>query len=286
MPLAPILSSVREHLIGQNLNVQLVGDGEAITANMDLKNLRILLAFAVQRKSKVVQIESFLPVRIPEGRRPAVLDLLSRVNWTIRTGRFVVDLTDGEVRFRVEAEHEDTARIVSRVEERMLLSCLIIDTFFPAMMEVVFGNKDPKAAMEEAEAAAGVALEERRSLEHAGESTEEGDGGMTSDDDGDDDDDGEDRQSFGCEDVGEGEGKGEAEAPGSPVSSTPSAPVVSARQVLAAWVPKCPPRPVFEEAGLLFYYEHGYRIHLSGADAEAVRDLIRSGGSTDGEASA
>ena len=97
MPLAPILSSVREHLIGQNLNVQLVGDGEAITANMDLKNLRILLAFAVQRKSKVVQIESFLPVRIPEGRRPAVLDLLSRVNWTIRTGRFVVDLTDGEV---------------------------------------------------------------------------------------------------------------------------------------------------------------------------------------------
>ena len=95
MPLAPLLSTVREHLIGQNLNVQLVGDGEAITVNMDLKHLRVLLAFAVQGKSRLVQIEAFLPVRIPEGRRPAVVDFLSRVNWSIRNGRFVIDLDDG-----------------------------------------------------------------------------------------------------------------------------------------------------------------------------------------------
>jgi len=277
MPLAPLLSTVREHLIGQNLNVQLVGDGEAITVNMDLKHLRILLAFAVQGKSRLVQIEAFLPVRIPEGRRPAVVDFLSRVNWSIRNGRFVIDLDDGEVRFRQETAHQDEARVLSKVEEQMLLGCLIVDSFFPALMEVVFGGKDPKVAVEQAEAAATAAREERRSREDDEESTEDSDVAEpfeSSEDAGEDDE---------VEDSDEPKGpKVSAES----LPATSPAPVTTARQVLAAWVPKCPARPVYEEDGMLFYYEHGYRIYLSEPDAQAVRERVRhEGSSTGGEIS-
>jgi hypothetical protein len=68
--------------------------------------------------------------------------------------------------------------------------------------------------------------------------------------------------------------------------ATSPAPVTTARQVLAAWVPKCPARPVYEEAGMLFYYEHGYRIYLSEPDAQAVREMmLREESASDGEAS-
>lgn len=281
MPLDPLLSTVRDHLIGQNLNPQLVGDGEAITVNMDLKHLRILLAFAIHGRSRMVQIEAFLPVRVPECRRPAVVDFLSRVNWSLRNGRFVIDLDDGEVRFRLETEHQDEARVLSRVEQRMLLSCLMIDSFFPALMEVVFGGKDPKVAVEQAEAAATAAQEDRRSEEH----TEEPEDGPDEDCDvAEPLESSEDAEEGGEGDPAESPVEPKAGAEPGPSASPP--PVVTARQVLAAWMPKCPSRPVYEEAGMLFYYEHGYRIYLSEPDAQSVRQMmLRDGNASEGEVS-
>jgi ATP-dependent helicase YprA (DUF1998 family) len=77
---------------------------------------------------------------------------------------------------------------------------------------------------------------------------------------------------------------GEPKAGAETVPSKSPAPVMTARQVLAAWVPKCPSRPVYEEAGMLFYYEHGYRIYLSEPDVQAVREMVlRDGNASDDE---
>jgi hypothetical protein len=266
MPLAPIISSVRERLIGHNLNVHLVGDGEAITVNMDLKHLRVLIAIGVPEKSRMVQIEAFLPVLVPEGRRPAVLDFLSRANWSMRNGRFVVDLDDGEVRLRQEIEHDDEKAMLSRVDDRILLCCITIDSLFPPLMEVVFGNRCPKEAFGQVEAAAAAARREGRSKVCA-----ESESFEASEDD---------------EEAMEPEISGKPEVSAGPVPPTPPAPVTTARQVLAAWVPKSTARPIYEEAGLLFYYEHGYRIYLSEPDSRALREMIREeGSSTEGEVS-
>jgi hypothetical protein len=274
MPLAPIISSVRERLIDHGLTVHLVGDGESITVAMNLRHLRVLIAIGVPEKSRMVQVEAFLPVRIPEGRRPAALDFLSRGNWSMRSGRFVIDLDDGEVRLRQEIEHEDELLTLSRVDDRMLLCCITLDAFFPALMEVVFGNRCPKEALEQAEAAVASPGDEKSAKEQDDDLPEDTD----------------DPESFvSCEDAEGGDEVEEAEvrevseepkASAEPVPAASPGPVTTARQVLAAWVPKCPARPVYEESGLLFYYEHGYRIYLSEPDSKAVRDRIRPGGSS------
>ena len=133
-------------------------------------------------------------------------------------------------------------------------------------MEVVFGNRCPKEALE------AVAKDQDAGLSESGDPLESLDS---------------------SEEPGEGDEGEEAEAPevpegpkasAEPVPAASPAPVTTARQVLASWVPKCSARPVYEEAGLLFHYERGYRIYLTEPESQEVRDRIRrEGSSTDGE---
>jgi hypothetical protein len=45
-------------------------------------------------------VNSFIPTKTPADRRPAIMELLTRINFDLAVGCFELDLADGEIRFR------------------------------------------------------------------------------------------------------------------------------------------------------------------------------------------
>lgn len=51
---------------------------------------------------------SVCPVNIPEDRRPAVAEYITRANYGLYVGNFEMDYTDGEVRYKSSIDVENT----------------------------------------------------------------------------------------------------------------------------------------------------------------------------------
>jgi hypothetical protein len=93
---------------------------------------------------------SFMPVNVPEERRPAMAELLARINYGLALGNFDLDFRDGEVRYRTSIDIAG-----GRLEPRMMqtlvsINLTVMDRFFPVIMKVIFTAAAPAAALEEA----------------------------------------------------------------------------------------------------------------------------------------
>lgn len=73
------------------------------------------------------------------------------MNWNLRLGRFVMDFTDGEIRFRQELDSRDDTVDVKRAEVGLLRCCHMVDAFFPALMGVIFRETPPEEALAQGE---------------------------------------------------------------------------------------------------------------------------------------
>lgn len=146
-----IIRSIHDHLIQEGLVVHPIGDAEGIVVHMTLKHLRLAVSFLTPEDQDYLRIDALLPVPVPVDRRAAVADFLTRVNWNMNLGRFVMDFTDGELRFRQELESREETVDVKRAEMGLLRVCHMVDAFFPALMGVIFRETPPEEALAQGE---------------------------------------------------------------------------------------------------------------------------------------
>lgn len=145
------IRSINDHLIHEGLIVHPIGDGEGIVVHMTLKHLRLAVSFLMGEEKDFLRLDALLPVPVPADRRAAVSDFLTRVNWNLRLGRFVMDFSDGEIRFRQELDSRDDTVDVKRAEVGLLRCCHMVDAFFPALMGVIFRETPPEEALAQGE---------------------------------------------------------------------------------------------------------------------------------------
>ena len=90
---------------------------------------------------------STYPILVPEHRRAAVVEALTRINYQLIYGSFEMDLADGEVRFRtvVEAEKELDDPMIDRVLNANLSAA---DRYFAALMTITYGNASPDTVID------------------------------------------------------------------------------------------------------------------------------------------
>ena len=146
-----IIRSINDHLIQEGLIVHPVGDGEGIVVHMTLKHLRMPVSFLTGDEKDFLRIDGLLPVPVPADRRAAVGEFLTRVNWNMKLGRFLMDYSDGELRFRQELDSRDDTVDVNRAEVGLLRCCHMVDAFFPALMGVIFRETPPEEALAQGE---------------------------------------------------------------------------------------------------------------------------------------
>lgn len=82
-----------------------------------------------------------------------MLAVLSNLHFSLLlllyVGNFEMDLNDGEVRFKSANHLLGTQLSADMVKHTVALSARMVDQFFPGLMAVVYGGKDPMAAYED-----------------------------------------------------------------------------------------------------------------------------------------
>jgi hypothetical protein len=101
----------------------------------DMENWQRVLVFGV------------FPVFVPENRRPAVLDAINRINYSMVYGNVEMDGRDGELRIRtvVEADRDLAEPLMERALHGNLNAA---NRYFAPLMAVAFGNAAPDTVLE------------------------------------------------------------------------------------------------------------------------------------------
>lgn len=94
---------------------------------------------------------SVCAVDVPEGRRPAVAEFLTRVNLGLVSGNFEMDWADGEVRFKTGIELTCLTPTIELIAALIQPNLSAVNRYLPGLMMVIHDEADPATARAECE---------------------------------------------------------------------------------------------------------------------------------------
>ncbi|CAB9518680.1 Pfam:DUF1790 [Seminavis robusta] len=133
--------------LGLRYDVQEPGRIIVFTMNCKVGSSRVIVATEEADKKFLFYIKT--PATVPEEKRTQAALFLTWVNYGLSIGNFEMDMSDGEVRFK-SSNHLLGAELSTEMVVHTVALCVrMIDQFFPGLMGVVYGDKDPKDAHDE-----------------------------------------------------------------------------------------------------------------------------------------
>ncbi len=106
------------------------------------------ICFARARKEEAQCLfYSVCPANVPEERRPAMAELLTRINYGLLIGNFEMDFADGEVRYKTSIDVEGDRLSVALVKNMVYANVLTMDWYLPAVMSVIYSDTSPSQAV-------------------------------------------------------------------------------------------------------------------------------------------
>ena len=149
--MTPTLELVQKFLTAQKLNAHPHRDGEALVVPMTLTHCRCSVAFNHAPGADELVITALHPIIVPPERRAVVAEFITRLNWNLTGNRFLMDWQDGEVRLQRDVDVL-TVTGTDQMGRWFYSACLLLDGFFPALMNVVYRGRNPVQAIEQGEA--------------------------------------------------------------------------------------------------------------------------------------
>lgn len=136
--------------MGLNYGTGVTGDTQTINYGMkcDVGNCNYVIRVNESDHSIVVVLQA--PAHVPEDKRMIASKYLTIVNFGMKLGNFEMDFRDGEVRFKNSCNMTDGRLTKSMVQHLVVIPMMMMDRFFPGLMLVIYGGKDPQEAHDEA----------------------------------------------------------------------------------------------------------------------------------------
>lgn len=100
-------------------------------------------------ESDFVRVICHYGAKVPVDRRAAVMEAITRINWRHGIGGFDMDLSDGEVRFRIGMDVENGLLSEKMVDNMLGFSLYSMDRYHESLMRIAFGDADPETAIVE-----------------------------------------------------------------------------------------------------------------------------------------
>ena len=139
-------------------------DRVVITTRVRLEDLTCRTQFVLSESRQRLGIFVYLPFAVPEERRMAVMEYLTRVNYRIFLAKFEFDLSDGELRAVCAVITEDATLSLEMVQRMRRDAHGVMETYVPGILSIVYGHRTAQDAWQalldrEAEEQASVAGE-------------------------------------------------------------------------------------------------------------------------------
>jgi hypothetical protein len=94
---------------------------------------------------------SVMESKVPEPKRQAVAEFLTRANYGLWIGNFEMDFSDGEVRFKTSVDVGGGELTTAMVKTLVHTNVLMMDRYLPGIMSVIYGGTAPAEAVAEVE---------------------------------------------------------------------------------------------------------------------------------------
>jgi hypothetical protein len=91
------------------------------------------------------------PDAVPEARRSAVCEFITRANYGLRIGNFELDFRDGEVRYKSSLDFEGAELTNALLRNLMYPAVQTVDRYQPGLQRVAFEDAHPDAAVADIE---------------------------------------------------------------------------------------------------------------------------------------
>jgi hypothetical protein len=94
---------------------------------------------------------STCPVNVPEDKRAAMAEFITRANYGLILGNFEMDYRDGEVRFKTSIDVEGGELTDGMLRNLTYANVLTMDRYLPGMMTLLYGDATPEEAIAKVE---------------------------------------------------------------------------------------------------------------------------------------
>lgn len=147
----PIFDDLVEFFTGDDWSPEQIEDEPVLSMNFEGEHGSwTCLAFAYDDRERVV-FTSLLPVEVPEEKRLAAAEFLTRANFGMEIGNFDMDFSDGAVQFRTSIDIEGGELTPKMIQNLAYLNVTVSDQYLPGLVMVVEGEAAPVEAIEKVE---------------------------------------------------------------------------------------------------------------------------------------
>jgi len=106
--------------------------------------------FAMAREEQAqFAFYSVCAAKVPEAKRPALAEFLTRANYGLIVGNFELDWRDGEVRYKTSLDVEGDRLTPALVKQMAYANVVTMDRYLPGIMRVIYGDVSPAQALAE-----------------------------------------------------------------------------------------------------------------------------------------
>ena len=99
---------------------------------------------------RYIQVFGVAPINTPQESFGRVMEYFARINWAVRPGKFVIDLSDGETRFESSLEVQDSPPDQQKIKFIIELILVMWYQFGNGYIKILYSDVSPLAAFEEA----------------------------------------------------------------------------------------------------------------------------------------
>ncbi|HYY11454.1 MAG TPA: YbjN domain-containing protein [Kineosporiaceae bacterium] len=99
--------------------------------------------FSIDEEDEIVLYVTRCPVFVPEERRVAAMEFLTRATFGLRIGNFELDLEDGEVRYKTSLDVEGDRLSPALLQRIVRPNLATMNRYLPGLLRVVYGATAP-----------------------------------------------------------------------------------------------------------------------------------------------
>jgi hypothetical protein len=143
-----MIELAQRYLSGQGYHFSRRGEAESLQGSFSAENGTYAVFFETNEERALVGVYVYAPTKVPEAKRRAVMEYLTRLNYGLRLGGFEFDLDDGEVRYTQNMDIEGATLTSAMVLNMLHFGLDVMDDYYPGLMRIVYADADPKEAYE------------------------------------------------------------------------------------------------------------------------------------------
>ena len=153
-----IRATLEKYLYSHHWSYEYDEEKGALRMTVALKNSKLQeCGVMIQLRDQYFIVYATTDIRAGEDCREKVADYLSRVNYGLRWGNFELDMSDGEIRYKVLVDCGkdcDSMPSDSVIEHSLYYPISAMEKYGDSLLGVMFGFMTPVEAIEKAEAEA------------------------------------------------------------------------------------------------------------------------------------